>query len=104
MLQFIKFMVGAVTCYMTISFVMQTKDDFRFVIPYVEFSRQSKGARPFLLDTSVIIDGRIADVCKTGIIESELSVPSFILQELQSIADSADNLTRMLGRRRLPGD
>ncbi len=101
LLQFIKFMVGAITCYITISFIMQTKDDFRFVIPYVEFSRQTKGSRPFLLDTSVIIDGRIADICKTGIIESELAVPSFILQELQAIADSADNMKRKRGRRGL---
>lgn len=101
LLQFIKFMVGAVTCYITISFVMQTKDDFRFVIPYVEFSRQTKGARPFLMDTSVIIDGRISDICQTGIIESEVAVPRFVLQELQSIADSADRLKRKRGRRGL---
>jgi len=101
LLQFIKFMVGALTCYMTISFVMQTKDDFRFVIPYVEFSRQTKGARPFLLDTSVIIDGRISDICQTGIIESEVTVPRFVLQELQTIADSADRLKRKRGRRGL---
>ncbi|MCK4782611.1 MAG: TRAM domain-containing protein [Desulfobacteraceae bacterium] len=101
LLQFIKFMVGALTCYITISFVMQTKDDFRFVIPYVEFSRQTKGARPFLLDTSVIIDGRISDICQTGIIESEVTIPRFILQELQNIADSADRLKRKRGRRGL---
>lgn len=101
LLQFIKFMVGAVTCYLTISFVMQTKDDFRFVVPYVEFSRQSKGSRPFLLDTSVIIDGRIAEVCQTGIIESEIVIPRFVLQELQAIADSSDHLKRKRGRRGL---
>ena len=101
LLQFIKFMVGAVSCYLTISFVMQTKDDFRFVVPYVEFSRQTKGSRPFLLDTSVIIDGRIADVCKTGVIESEVIIPRFVLQELQGIADSADRLKRKRGRRGL---
>ena len=101
LLQFIKFMVGAVSCYLTISFVMQTKDDFRFVIPYVEFTRQTKGGRPFLLDTSVIIDGRIADICKTGVIESEVVVPRFVLQELQSIADSGDRLKRKRGRRGL---
>ena len=101
LLQFIKFMVGAVTCYVTISFVMQTKDDFRFVIPYVEFSRQTKGGRPFLLDTSVIIDGRIADICKTGVIESEVVIPRFVLQELQGIADSNDRLKRKRGRRGL---
>ncbi|NIA06407.1 MAG: TRAM domain-containing protein [Actinobacteria bacterium] len=100
-LQFIKFMVGAVSCYVTISFVMQTKDDFRFVIPYVEFSRQTKGGRPFLLDTSVIIDGRIADICKTGVIESEVIIPRFVLQELQNIADSSDRMKRKRGRRGL---
>ena len=101
LLQFIKFMVGALSCYLTISFIMQTKDDFRFVIPYVEFSRQTKGGRPFLLDTSVIIDGRIADVCKTGVIESEVVIPRFVLQELQAIADSSDRLKRKRGRRGL---
>jgi len=101
LLQFVKFMVGAVSCYVTISFVMQTKDDFRFVIPYVEFSRQTKGGRPFLLDTSVIIDGRIADICKTGVIESEVIIPRFVLQELQSIADSSDRMKRKRGRRGL---
>ena len=101
LLQFIKFMVGAVSCYVTISFVMQTKDDFRFVIPYVEFSRQAKGGRPFLLDTSVIIDGRIADICKTGVIASEVIIPRFVLQELQGIADSSDRMKRKRGRRGL---
>ncbi len=100
-LQFVKFMIGAVSCYLTISFVMQTKDDFRFVSPYVEFSRQTTGARPFLLDTSVIIDGRIADICQTGIVESEVIIPRFVLQELQAIADSADRLKRKRGRRGL---
>ena len=44
----IKLMVGTICCYMTISFILQTKDDIRFVIPYVEFSRQTRGARPLL--------------------------------------------------------
>ncbi len=54
-----------------------------------------------LLDTSVIIDGRIADLCETGFIEGTLVVPQFILQELQTIADSADSLIRLRGRRGL---
>lgn len=58
-------------------------------------------ARPKLLDTSVIIDGRIADICATGIIEGTLIVPKFVLQELQHIADSADALKRNRGRRGL---
>jgi len=54
-----------------------------------------------ILDTSVIIDGRIADVCETGFVEGTLVVPQFILQELQHIADSADSLRRARGRRGL---
>ncbi|MCK5645053.1 MAG: PIN domain-containing protein [Gammaproteobacteria bacterium] len=54
-----------------------------------------------LLDTSVIIDGRIADVCETGFIEGAFIVPQFILQELQHIADSPDSLKRARGRRGL---
>ena len=58
-------------------------------------------ARPKLLDTSVIIDGRIADICATGIIEGTLVVPKFVLTELQHIADSPDSLKRNRGRRGL---
>lgn len=54
-----------------------------------------------ILDTSVIIDGRIADVCETGFIEGTFIVPQFILQELQYIADSQDSLKRTRGRRGL---
>jgi len=97
----IKLMLGIVCCYLAISFVLQTKDDIRFVIPYVEFTKQSRGARPLILDTSVIIDGRIADICETRIIDSPLMIPRFVLQELQSIADSSDKLKRNRGRRGL---
>lgn len=88
-------------CYLAMSTLLQTKDDFRFVIPYVEFSKQIKGAKPLVLDTSVIIDGRIADICDTRFIDSKLIVPRFVLQELQSVADSSDRLKRNRGRRGL---
>jgi uncharacterized protein YacL len=99
--QFINMLVSLATCYLAISFILQTKDDFRFIIPYVEFSKQTKGARPILVDTSVLIDGRITDIVTTGIIESQLVVPQFVLNELQQIADSADKLKRNRGRRGL---
>ena len=99
--QLIKGIVGAATVFLCVSFVLQTKDDFRFIIPYVEFARQAKGARPMLLDTSAIIDGRIADIVETGITESEIIVPRFILNELQTVADSQDKLKRNRGRRGL---
>ena len=90
-----------ICCYVTISTLLQTKDEFRFIIPYVEFSKQTKGGRSLLLDTSVIIDGRIADVCDTRLIDTKLIVPRFVLQELQAVADSSDKLKRNRGRRGL---
>ncbi len=88
-------------CFICISTLLQTKDDFRFIIPYVEFSKEIKGARPLVLDTSVIIDGRIADVAETKVIDQQFIIPRFVLQELQSIADSSDKLRRNRGRRGL---
>ncbi len=94
-------LITVVCCYVTISTLLQTKDEFRFIIPYVEFSKQVKGGKPLVLDTSVIIDGRIADVCDTRLIDTTLVVPRFVLQELQAIADSSDKLKRNRGRRGL---
>ena len=88
-------------CYITISTLLQTKDEFRFIIPYVEFSKQIKGSKPLVLDTSVIIDGRIADICDTRFIDAKLIIPRFVLQELQAVADSSDKLKRNRGRRGL---
>ncbi len=93
--------LGVICCYLSISFVLQTKDDFRFIIPYVEFSKGTKGSRPILLDTSILIDGRITDIAATGIFESQLIVPRFVLDELQLVADSSDKLKRNRGRRGL---
>ncbi|SFI38606.1 PIN/TRAM domain-containing protein [Planctomicrobium piriforme] len=87
--------------YLCITFLLQTKDQFRLVIPYVEFSRELKGGRPLVLDSSALIDGRIADMVTTHIVDSEFVVPQFILQEVQDIADSHDKLRRGRGRRGL---
>jgi uncharacterized protein YacL len=94
-------LITVVCCYFAVSTLLQTKDEFRFIIPYVEFSKELKGSRPLVLDTSVIIDGRIADICDTRIIDTKMIVPRFVLQELQSIADSSDKLKRNRGRRGL---
>src|SRR5947209_4966492 len=90
----LRLLITLICCYFSVSTLLQTKDEFRFIIPYVEFSKQIKGGRPLVLDTSVIIDGRIADICDTRIIDTKLIVPRFVLQELQSIADSSDKLKR----------
>ena len=63
------------------------------------FSRASKSDLYKVLDTSVIIDGRIADICETGFIDGTLIVPQFVLRELQQVADSADALKRNRGKR-----
>lgn len=63
--------------------------------------KQTYKSCPKVLDTSVIIDGRIADICKTGFIEGPLIIPEFVLEELQHIADSSDGLKRNRGRRGL---
>jgi uncharacterized protein YacL len=97
----IKWTLGVCVCYLVISIVMRTKDDVRFVIPYVEFAKQTKGARPLILDTSAIIDGRIVDLCRSRLFDAPLVVPRFVLNELQLIADSADKLKRNRGRRGL---
>ncbi|MEE8169317.1 MAG: PIN domain-containing protein, partial [Phycisphaerae bacterium] len=97
----LKLLIGAIMCYTCTSFVLQTRDDIRFVIPYVEFAKQMKGQHPLILDTSVIIDGRIADICDTRIVDQKLIVPRFVLHELQAVADSADKIKRNRGRRGL---
>ena len=101
LVQFLNLTVGIVCCYLAISFVLQTKDDFRFIIPYVEFRKQARGNRPILLDSSALIDGRVADVAATGVFDVPLIVPRFVLLELQRVADSADRLKRNRGRRGL---
>jgi uncharacterized protein YacL len=93
--------LGVGISYLCVSFLWQTKDDFRFIIPYVEFSKDVKGAMPYILDTSVVIDGRIADIVETGVIDKQLILPRFALMELQAIADSSDKLRRARGRRGL---
>jgi uncharacterized protein YacL len=93
--------VGTVICYFCISLLIQTKDDFRFIIPYVEFAKEVKGRKPYVLDTSVVIDGRIADVVETEVLDTQLIMPRFVIAELQGIADSTDKLRRSRGRRGL---
>jgi uncharacterized protein YacL len=97
----VQLLLGMVLCYTCISVLIQTKDDFRFIIPYVEFSKEVKGLKPYILDTSVVIDGRIADVVETHVLDNQLIMPRFVLGELQSIADSSDKLRRSRGRRGL---
>lgn len=93
--------LALVLCYLSVSVVLTTKDDFRLVIPYVEFARQMRGVRPLAIDTSVLIDGRIDSVGQAGFIEAPILIPTFVLEELQRLADSEDRQKRIRGRRGL---
>lgn len=101
LVSWINLFIATIVCYSCISLLLQTKDDFRFIIPYVEFAKEVKGLKPYVLDTSVVIDGRIADVVETRVIDNQLVMPQFVISELQNIADSGDKLRRNRGRRGL---
>ena len=77
------------------------RDEFSLVIPYVRFARETTQHEPLILDTNVIIDGRIADLCASGFLSRSLIVPRFVLDELQTLADSRDPVKRERGRRGL---
>lgn len=77
------------------------KEDFSLIIPYVRFRPQSQPDNLILLDTSVIIDGRIADLIEAHFLEGLIVVPRFVLREIQQIADSTDAIKRARGRRGL---
>ncbi len=77
------------------------KEDFSLIIPYVRFAPQNKPDNLLLLDTSVIIDGRIADLIEANFLEGLVIVPRFVLKELQQIGDSNDPVRRARGRRGL---
>jgi uncharacterized protein YacL len=77
------------------------KEDFSLIIPYVRFAPQNKADNLLLLDTSVIIDGRIADLIEANFLEGMIIVPRFVLKELQQIGDSSDPIKRARGRRGL---
>jgi uncharacterized protein YacL len=88
------------------TFVMRQNDIFGIIRSRFSFSNNEDGPSPqsersVLLDTSVIIDGRIADIARTGFVTGQMLVPSFVLNELQHIADSSDSLRRQRGRRGL---
>jgi uncharacterized protein YacL len=78
-----------------------SRDEFSLIIPYVRFARETTQHEPIVVDTNVIIDGRIAELCTAGFLSRSLIVPRFILGELQALADSRDPIKRERGRRGL---
>ncbi len=96
--QIVMYVVGT---YLAMVIALRAKDEFNMVIPYVKFIKENKPERLVLLDTNIIIDGRIQDVCLTGFLDAVFIVPRFVLDELQYIADAGDEAKRVRGRRGL---
>jgi uncharacterized protein YacL len=77
------------------------RDEFSLVIPYVRFRQESVQDSPLLIDSNIIIDGRISRLCATGFLNGPLIVPRFVLDEVQEMADSGDPIRRDRGNRGL---
>ena len=81
--------------------ILRGQEEFTIMLPFVKLDAKGSGEDLVLLDTSVVIDGRIADMVKTNFLACRLIVPTFVLKELQLISDSSDSLKRARGRRGL---
>ncbi|MBC8436499.1 MAG: TRAM domain-containing protein [Candidatus Omnitrophica bacterium] len=90
-----------VFCYLGMVLALRGKDEFNIIIPYVRLRRQDQSQDVVILDTSVIIDGRIIDILKARFLGGKIVIPRFVLKELQQIADSTDPIKRQRGRRGL---
>jgi len=98
----VRLIVYSTFAYLGMMLAMRSnRDEFSLIIPYVRFTRETMEHESLVLDTSVIIDGRIADLCTTGFISRSLIVPRFVLSELQALADSREPMKRDRGRRGL---
>ncbi|MBF0479611.1 MAG: twitching motility protein PilT [Candidatus Omnitrophica bacterium] len=93
--------LNLVFSYLGVVMALRGKDEFNVIIPYVRFRRQDVHSKIILIDTSAVIDGRVGDIYKSNFLPGRLVVPKFVLQELQTLADSADDIKRQRGRRGL---
>jgi len=93
--------LAVLLCYLGIMVVVRRRDELSFSTPFLKWTEEEGKSHFKILDTSVIIDGRIADICESGFVEGILIIPRFVLAELQGIADSSDTLKRNRGRRGL---
>jgi uncharacterized protein YacL len=97
----IRVVLNLIFCYLGMIMAVRGKDEFNIIIPYVRLRRQDQPEDITIFDTSVIIDGRIVDICKTKFLSGKIIIPKFVLRELQQIADSTDPIKRQRGRRGL---
>jgi uncharacterized protein YacL len=92
---------SAVFAYLGAVTILRGQDEFTLMIPFVRLTSKGMKEDVVILDTSVIIDGRVADICESSFLSGKLVLPRFVLKELQLIADSSDPLKRNRGRRGL---
>ncbi|HNC24910.1 MAG TPA: twitching motility protein PilT [Opitutaceae bacterium] len=90
-----------IVTYLCTVIALRGKDEFNLVIPYVRFVPHDVDVPLVVVDTSVLIDGRIARVCESGFLGAALIIPRFVLNELQAVADSSDPHKQARGRRGL---
>ena len=93
--------VTLIICYICVAIVLQTKDKFKFIIPYVDFRSGEKAPDFLIIDSSAVIDGRIFNLLKMRIFTEKVIIPQFVLDELQALSDSSDRLKREKGKRAL---
>lgn len=87
--------------YLCIVIALRGKDEFNLVIPYVRFVPQEVDVSLVVVDTSALIDGRVAKVCESGFLNAALVIPQFVLDELHAVANSSDPHKQARGRRGL---
>ncbi|MGH7146253.1 MAG: PIN/TRAM domain-containing protein [Planctomycetota bacterium] len=94
-------LVATFVCYITTTIIFQTKDQFRFILPYIDLARQGLASGGIIVDTSVLIDGRIVELLQTNVMPKSLIIPRFVIDEVQNLADHSHPGKRMRGRRGL---
>lgn len=98
----VEILVYSSLAFFGITFALRSdRDQFAFLIPYVRFRRDGSEGEPLLLDTNIIIDGRILNVVQTGFLSGALVVPRFVLDELQRLTESGDSQKVIRGQRGL---
>ncbi len=100
-LQMVRIILFLVASYLCTVIALRGKDEFNLVIPYVRFVPHEVDVPLVVVDTSALIDGRIAKVCETGFLSAALVIPRFVLDELQVVADSSEPHKQARGRRGL---
>ncbi|MCX6856558.1 MAG: hypothetical protein NTV80_16825 [Verrucomicrobia bacterium] len=98
----VEILIFASLAFFGVTFALRSdRDQFAFLIPYVRFQRDGAEGEPLLLDTNIIIDGRIPEVVATGFLSGALVVPRFVLDELQRLTESGDAQKVLRGKRGL---